>query len=89
MSEEEDKWWSPGHVDTEDDDTPQKNTTDDSSKEEIVGRENIDNFIDQIRDPESRSKEPESVVITAREDGSLALSLQWLAGAEDSLDYGG
>jgi len=69
MSEEEDKWWSPGHVDSEDDVTQLQNATEDSGNEEIVGRENIDNFIDQIRDSGSGSKEPESVVVTASEDG--------------------
>ncbi|MEC7532146.1 MAG: hypothetical protein VX557_01620 [Candidatus Thermoplasmatota archaeon] len=70
MSEEEDKWWSPGHVDSEDDVTPLQNATEDSSNEEIVGRDNIDNFIDQIRDSGSGNKEPEPVVVTAREDSS-------------------
>ena len=69
MTEEEDKWWSPGHVDTEDDETPTQSATEDSSNEEIIGRENIDNFMDQIRDPKSGSKEKSSGTIV-REDGA-------------------
>lgn len=69
MTEEEDKWWSPGHVDTEDDETPTQSATEESSNEEIVGRENIDNFMDQIRDPKSGSKE-KSPEIIVREDGA-------------------
>ena len=69
MSEGEDKWWSPGHVDTEDDVTPLQSATEDSSNEEIVGRENIDKFMDQIRDSGSGSKEPRSEII-AREDAA-------------------
>ena len=69
MTEEEDKWWSPGHVDTGDDETPPKTATDDSSKEEIVGRKEIDNFLDQIRDPEFGNKEANSEIIV-REDGA-------------------
>ena len=69
MTEEEDKWWSPGHVDTEDDETPPQSATEDSSNEEIIGRENIDNFMDQIRDPKSGSKEKSSGIIV-REDGA-------------------
>ena len=69
MTEEEDKWWSPGHVDTEDDVTPPQSATEDSSNEEIVGRENIDKFMDQIRDSESGSKELRSEII-AREDAA-------------------
>ena len=69
MTEEEDKWWSPGHVDTEDDETPPQSATEDSSNEEIIGRENIDNFMDQIRDPKSGSKE-KSPEIIVREDGA-------------------
>ena len=45
---EEDKWWSPDHVADEGDSAPSKNTAEDSSKEEVVGRENIDKFLDDI-----------------------------------------
>ena len=58
MSEEEDKWWSPDHVAGDEEvPTPQK-AADDSPKEEIVGRENIDNFLEDIGYSDSGSKQP-------------------------------
>ena len=55
---EEDKWWSPDHVaDDEEASTPQK-AAEDSPKEEIVGRENIDNFLEDIGYSDSGSKKP-------------------------------
>ena len=76
MTEEEDKWWSPGHVDTEDDETPTQSATEESSNEEIVGRENIDNFMDQIRNPKSGIKEKSPEIIVVRMVRP-APSLQW------------
>ena len=69
MSEEEDKWWSPDHVATEDEVTPSQNANEDPRNEEIVGRENIDKFLDQMRHSESESKDP-GTPVTAREDVS-------------------
>ena len=58
MSEEEDKWWSPDHVAGDEEvPTPQK-AAEDSPKEEIVGRENIDNFLEDIGYSDSGSKQP-------------------------------
>ena len=55
---EEDKWWSPDHVaGDEEASTPQK-VAEDSPKEEIVGRENIDNFLEDIGYSDSGSKKP-------------------------------
>ena len=55
---EEDKWWSPDHVaGDEEASTPQK-AAEDSPKEEIVGRENIDNFLEDIGYSDSGSKKP-------------------------------
>jgi len=55
---EEDKWWSPDHVaGDEEASTPQK-AAEDSPKEEIVGRENIDNFLEDIGYSDSGSKQP-------------------------------
>ena len=58
MSEEEDKWWSPDHVAAEDEVSPPQNTVEDSPKEEIVGRENIDNFLEDIGYTDSGNKKP-------------------------------
>ena len=55
---EEDKWWSPDHgAGDEEASTPQK-AAEDSTKEEIVGRENIDNFLEDIGYSDSGSKKP-------------------------------
>jgi len=55
---EEDKWWSPDHVADEGNTAPSQNTAGDSSKEEILGRENIDNFLEDIGYSDSGSKKP-------------------------------
>ena len=55
---EEDKWWSPDHgAGDEEASTPQK-AAEDSTKEEIVGRENIDNFLEDIGYSDSERKKP-------------------------------
>ena len=55
---EEDKWWSPDHgAGDEEASTPQK-AAEDSTKAEIVGRENIDNFLEDIGYSDSGSKKP-------------------------------
>lgn len=61
---EEDKWWSPDHVADEGNTAPSQNTAGDSSKEEIVGRENIDNFLDDIGYSDSDSKRPKRTTTT-------------------------
>ncbi len=61
---EEDKWWSPDHVADEGNPAPSQNTAGDSSKEEIVGRENIDNFLDDIGYSDSDSKRPKRTTTT-------------------------
>ena len=64
MSEEEDKWWSPDHVAAEDEVSPPQNTVEDSPKEEIVGRENIDNFLEDIGYTDSGNKQPKRTTTT-------------------------
>ena len=55
---EEDKWWSPDHgAGDEEASTPQK-AAEDSTKEEIVGREKIDNFLEDIGYSDSERKKP-------------------------------
>ena len=61
---EEDKWWSPDHVADEGNTASSQNTAGDSSKEEIVGRENIDNFLDDIGYSDSDSKRPKRTTTT-------------------------
>ena len=61
---EEDKWWSPDHVADEGNTAPSQNTAGDSSKEEIVGRENIDNFLDDIGYSDSDSMRPKRTKTT-------------------------
>jgi hypothetical protein len=61
---EEDKWWSPDHVADEGNTAFSQNTAGDSSKEEIVGRENIDNFLDDIGYSDSDSKRPKRTTTT-------------------------
>ena len=61
---EEDKWWSPDHVADEGNTASSQNTAGDSSKEEIVGRENIDDFLDDIGYSDSDSKRPKRTTTT-------------------------
>jgi len=58
MSEEEDKWWSPDHVAEDEVSSTNQKAAEDSPKEEIVGRENIDNFLEDIGYSDSGSKKP-------------------------------
>ena len=58
MSEEEDKWWSPDHVAGDEEVPTPQMSVEDTPKEEIVGRENIDNFLEDIGYSDSGSKQP-------------------------------
>ena len=73
---EEDKWWSPDHVAGDDEaSTPQK-AAEDSPKEEIVGRENIDNFLEEIGYSDSGSKKPKRTTTSGGDSPLLLLSLR-------------
>ena len=57
MGEEEESWWSKDRAADQDESNPTKNIGQEPPKKEIVGRENIDTFLEEIGYYDSDDKE--------------------------------